>query len=232
MPGLYDPDLTSLENIKAWIRAVLKQYTFDVRGVLLKDGTVLPLPGESSLIAKLIEVTLLERFRTVANAVSGLDVLGAPSGRVYPDIWLVGSRLGSEKIALDVKCARRSARGHRTQSRITLGPFDTYFRDPYTKLGGAVLPYGAFTAHLDIIVLYDYDGGEIKNVEPLVVESWKVGSRTRSSGTRNYIGAVMEIDRLRRERGEFDSKEAFEEYWRSAPVGKIQPKTEDDLLSE
>jgi hypothetical protein len=212
---LYKPNLETIEGLKNWVRAILQRYSFDVRGILLKDGTVLPVPSESSVIAKLFEITLLERFRTVANAVSGLDVLGAPGSRTYPDIWLAGSRLGGRKIALEVKAARRARGGLRTSSRITLGPYDKYFRNPDVKMAGCVLPYGEFSDHLDIIVLYDYDGGEISNVETLVVETWRVASRKESSGTRSYIGAVNEIERLRKEQGEFDSRESFLEFWRN-----------------
>lgn len=212
---LYTPSLATIEEVKDWVRAILQRYSFDVRGILLKDGTVLPVPGESSVIAKLFEITLLERFRTVANAVSGLDVLGAPGSRTYPDIWLTGSRLSGRKIALEVKTARRAPGGHRTSSRITLGPYDKYFRNPTVKMAGCVLPYGEFSAHLDIIVLYDYDGGAIANVETLVVETWRVASRKESSGTRSYIGAVTDIASLRNERGEFDSPKSFHEYWRN-----------------
>ena len=215
---LYNPDLGSLEQLKNWIRQVLRRYTFDVRGILLKDGTVLPLPSESSVIAKLFEVTLLERFRTVAHAVPGLDVFGAPGTRTYPDIWLTGSRLEGKKVALEVKAARRAANKTRTVSRITLGPYDKYFRNPDLKMSGAVMAYGEFHAHLDIIVLYDYEAGEISAVEPLVVETWRVASRIKSSGTRNYIGAVMEIDRLRKEQGEFESSDEFYEFWRLFPL--------------
>lgn len=216
--ALYDPPLGSTDEVKAWIQRVMERYAFEVRGILLRDGTVLPVPSESSVIAKLIEVTLLERFRTVANAVKELDVLGAPSTRTYPDIWLAGGRLNGRKIALEVKCARRAPGGRRTASRITLGPYDKYFRQPTVKMAGCVLPYGDFDAHLDIIVLYDYDGGQILNLEPLVVETWRVASRKESSGTRNYIGAVTEIERLRNEDGEFTTAQEFYSHWRLKPI--------------
>jgi hypothetical protein len=228
---LYNPTLETTDDLKRWVRSILQRYRFDVRGILLKDGTVLPLPGESSLIAKLFEITLLERFRTVANAVSGLDVLGAPGTRTYPGIWLAGSRLG-RKVALEVKSARRAAGGARTESRITLGPYDKYFRHPEVKMSGCVLPYGEFAAHLDIIVLYDYDGGEISNVEPLVVETWRVASHKKSSGTRNYIGAVMETERLRKEDGEFASPDEFYDFWRAFPIGAAPAVTPDDPQAE
>jgi hypothetical protein len=180
---------------------------------------VLPLPSESALIAKLIEVTLLQRLRTVALAVRGLVIEGAPSGRVYPDILLAGPRVGHRKVALDVKAARRNPGGRRTVSRITLGPFDKYFRYPDRKMAGSWLRYGDIDHHLDAIVLYDYLGGVVSNVEPLVVETWRVASRIRSSGTRNYMGAVMETDRLRAESGEFATEEEFLSYWRRFPIG-------------
>lgn len=224
--ALYDPVLDDLASIKRWLRAVLGTYAFGVQGILLTDGTVLPLPSESALIAKLIEVTLLQRFRTVALAVRGLVVDGAPSGRVYPDILISGPRLSHRKVALDVKAARRAPGGRRTVSRITLGPYDKYFRFPTAKMAGSWIPYGDIDHHLDAIVLYDYLGGVVSNVEPLVVETWRVASRVRSSGTRKYMGAVMEIDRLRREVGEFPSEEAFQAYWRAFPLGPVSTEAE------
>lgn len=213
-----DPALNTTDEIKAWVRRVLRRYRFGVRGIWLRDGTIMPVPDEPAIMAKLIEVSLLEQFQRVALSVRGLDVHRAASSRTYPDIWLSGDRLGGRKVALEVKCARRQERGIRTQSRITLGPYDKYFRNPDVKMAGCVLAYGDFNLHLDIIVLYDYDGGHVLNVEPLVVETWRVASHRASSGTRNYIGAVQEIARLRAEDGDFATEEAFYGYWRSKPL--------------
>ena len=38
-------------------------------------------------------------------------------------------------------------------------------------MAGSWIPYGDIDWHLDVIVLYDYLGGVITNVEPLVVEA-------------------------------------------------------------
>ncbi|MCY7286701.1 MAG: hypothetical protein LH624_00210 [Cryobacterium sp.] len=228
---LYEPTFDEVDSVKRWIRLVLAQYSFGVQGILLTDGTVLPLPSESALIAKLIEVTLVQRFRTVALAVKGLIVDSAPSGRVYPDILLSGVRLGHQKVALDVKAARRAPGGKRTVSRITLGPFDKYFRFPNRKMSGSWIPYGDIDHHLDVIVLYDYVGGEISNVEALCVETWRVASRTRSSGTRNYMGAVMTLDGLRSERGEFADEGEFHSYW-NFPIGRIAATPEPGMDDE
>jgi hypothetical protein len=225
---LYDPQFDDLPALKRWLGLVLGSYRFGVQGILLTDGTVLPLPSEPALIAKLIEVTLLQRFRTIALAVRGLVVDGAPSGRVYPDILLSGPRLGHRKVALDVKTARRAAGGRRTVSRITLGPYDKYFRHPDRKMPGAWIPYGEIDHHLDVVVLYDYAAGVVSVVEPIVVETWRVATRIRSSGTRNYMGAVMEIDRLRHELGEFRDEAEFLSFWRNYPIGPISDAPEPE----
>lgn len=216
--SVYDPGLADVETTKQWLRRVLQGYEFGVEGIHLSDGTVMPLPAEPALIAKLIEVRLLNRLETVANAVKGLRILGAPSGRVYPDILLTGDRLGDRKVALDVKVARRAKNGRRTDSRITLGPYDKYFRFPDKKLPGSWVAYGLIDWHLDLIVLYDWVGAKVREVEPLVVETWRVASCHRSSGTRRYIGAVNEIERLRREDGEFSTADEFYRYWRTFPL--------------
>jgi hypothetical protein len=72
--------------------------------------------------------------------------------------------------------------------------------------------------HIDVIVLYDYIDGDVRNIEVLVAETWRVASMRRSSTTRNYIGAVQRLDDLRNEQGEFDTEAAFHEYWRTHPV--------------
>jgi hypothetical protein len=46
---LYKPDLETIDDLKNWVRAILQRYSFDVRGILLRDRTVLPVPSESSV---------------------------------------------------------------------------------------------------------------------------------------------------------------------------------------
>lgn len=51
----------------------------------------------------------------------------------------------------------------------------------------------------------------------IVQEPWRIGSKERSSTTREYIGAVTEIERLREGRGDFASPDEFYSYWRNYP---------------
>ena len=200
-------DLTTLDGIKAWLRDAVRDYHWNVRGIILDDNKVVPLPKEPALVAKVIEVTVIEHFKRKAYAVPGLDVLDDLSGRGYPDVLLAGRAVGNRRVALDVKVARRRPRRDgqptRTQSRITLGPFDSYFRRPDDPIPGVGVAYGDMAWHLDLIVLYDWDDADVENVEILVVETWRVASTKRSSTTRNYIGAMDTLADLRAERGEF-----------------------------
>ena len=47
---------------------------------------------------------------------------------------------------------RKDGRPTKTQSRITLGPFDSYFRRPKDPVPGVGIAYGDMALHLDLIV--------------------------------------------------------------------------------
>jgi hypothetical protein len=51
----------------------------------------------------------------------------------------------------------------------------------------------------------------------IVQEPWRIASRQRSSTTREYIGAVDSLERLRSGAGEFESEEEFYRFWRAYP---------------
>jgi hypothetical protein len=214
--------LTTVDAVKRFIFDSLRDYRWNVRGLITDDNKVLPLPPEPALIAKVIEVSIIEHVKRKAVGLRGLDVFDDLSGRGYPDMLFTGRATEGKKIAVDVKVARRNVlkKGSptRTQSRITLGPFDSYFRRPDDPIPGVGVAYGDLSWHVDLIALYDYVDGDVENVEILVVETWRVASRKRSSTTRNYIGAVDDLRDLRAERGAFDTIDEFYEYWRSQPI--------------
>ena len=187
------------------------------------------MPPEPALIAKVVEVPVIEHVKRKALNVRGLDVLDDLSGRGYPDILLTGRAIGSRKVAVDVKVARRNTpkRGTptRTQSRITLGPFDSYCRRPDEPIPGVGVAYGDFASHIDLIVLYDYIDGDVQRIQILTAETWRIASMKRSSTTRNYIGAVDLLVDLIEERGPFESEADFHAYWRSQPVRNARSLT-------
>ena len=220
MPFDHDQPVASFKTL---LREALKGYRFNVRGLLLDDGSVAPLPRESSVIGKVVEVTIIEHLKRRLLTTSDLDVLAASSDRVYPDLTFTGSRIAPHRFGLDVKCARRNKSGKRTQSAISIGTFDAeYFHYPKEKVGNITMAYGDYRAHLALIVLYDYQDTTAKNVEWLIVEKWRVATRKRSSGTRCYIAATNVIDRLRREDGDFESEDEFNAFWRDQPINETK----------
>lgn len=157
--------------------------------------------------------------------------------RGYPDIEISGARFGGGYHALDIKVARRAPGGRQTKSRITLYTGNTYFRYPQLKWPGTFRPFQDYTSHLDLIVLYTFAPtslSRIEDVELLVHESWRIGSKQRSSTTREYLGAVTSIEQLRSGSGEFGSAEAFYSYWRKFPfkIGRAVQQQLDRLLAQ
>ncbi len=154
--------------------------------------------------------------------------------RGYPDLEVASD---DQIFAVDVKVARRSKSLKQTQSRITLYTGNTYFRYPQLKWPQTFRPFRDYQGHLDIIVLYTLNTESlhrIEDVEVLVHPSWEIASRQRSSTTREYIGAVTNLDDLRAGNGEFESEEDFLEFWRAYPfkIGKSVQKQLDKLLKE
>lgn len=85
-------------------------------------------------------------------------------------------------------------------------------------------------------MLYDLtdEKHRVDDVEILVHESWQIASTRRSSTTREYIGAVDDLESLRLGRGEFESAEKFYKYWRkfNFKTGKAVEKQLAKLLAQ
>jgi hypothetical protein len=204
----------------------------------LADGEhFLPLPKEPAALANIVEVAVID---FVIDRLQGKSVrLTRGTERGYPDLEMEAD---GKYFAIDVKVARRkvNAKGvptGRTDSRITLYTGNTFFMYPTLKWPGTFRPFAHYEGHIDLICLYTLSStiaARIEDFELLVVEPWKIASKKRSSTTREYLGAVDSIDRIRTETGEFESAEAFYSFWRSHAwkIGKAVQKQLQKLLSE
>ena len=214
----YDPK-SPIESFKSLLTELVRGYSFDVEGLYMKDGSIRPLPSEAAVVGKILEVSINEYLNRRLLQVRNLKWIPASSDRVYPDVTFNGPMIFPNRFALDVKCARRTARGDKTNSSITIGTFDAeYYRYPDEKVGNIMMAYGDYSAHLALIALYNYSEATARDIELLVVEKWRVATKKRSSGTRCYIAASRDIEDLRAERGDFDCEEAFNTFWRSQPM--------------
>ena len=213
---------TTFEQVDAFktlLRKLTKGYTFDVLGLYLADGSHRSLPKESSVVGKILELSVKEFLEKKLLQVAQLRVTNGGE-RSYPDLSFHGDALGGQRWAVDVKCARRNKKGTGTDSRIAIATYDAdYFRYPMVKAGNIVAPYASYSGHLALIAIYDYFDATARNVELIVAEKWRIATKAKASGTRCYVAASATLDDLRGERGDFTSEEEFQDYWRAQPIG-------------
>ena len=154
-PAAFDPD-RPVESFKELLRELLSGFQFDVKGLILNDGSVEPLPREASVIGKVLEVSIKHYLRRRLLQVNNLVCIPASSERTYPDFTFNGSLIHPHRFAVDLKCARRDEKGRRTSSAITIGTYDAeYFHYPNEKVTYIEMAYASYTAHLAVIALYD-----------------------------------------------------------------------------
>lgn len=208
----------------------------DLQTQLRDSGHFLPLPKEPAALANVLEVSLVDFILEELGSVEGATGQRGTE-RGYPDIEVAGEGFGGGYHAVDVKVARRKKRGASTQSRITLYTGNTYFRYPKLHWPGTFRPFQDYQSHLDLVILYTLDEESLAradDVELVVQEAWRIGSKQRSSTTREYIGAVTSIKDLRAGKGEFETEQSFYAYWRKYDfkIGKVVQQQLDRLLAE
>lgn len=169
----------------------------------------------------MLEVSIVRFLVERAEHEQGVTVrVGTERG--YPDLEFSGERFGGGFHAIDIKAARRKllkrSPPRETQSRITLYTGNTYFAWPDLRWPGMFRPFADYESHLDVLVIYTLEPDAMEratDIEVVVQEPWRIASKERSSTTREYIGAVTQLDQLREGNGDFESEEGFYEYWRA-----------------
>jgi hypothetical protein len=243
-----------VDGFLEWLRTTCSEYALEPRGIyrrpmigewpliaegtddletqLVARGSLAPLPKEPAALANIIEVAVVD-FLLLKLADAGFEATRG-SERGYPDLEV---KIADSYFAVDVKVARRSAGGKSTQSRITLYTGNTYFAYPDIRWPGTLRPFNDYVAHIDLVVIYtlsEEGTGRILDEEFILHEAWRIASRQRSSTTREYLGAVQNLEDLRAGRGEFKTAEEFYKFWRAYPfkVGIAVKKQLERLLAK
>lgn len=228
-------------DLLSWLRAQCADFVFLPAGVYVEQGDhawplvardaeeltnrldagghLVSLPKESAALANVIEVALIDFLLDRLSRVDGATGRRGEE-RSYPDLEIGGEAFGGAFHAVDVKMARLSKNGYRTQSRCTLYTGNTYFKWPTIRWPGMFRSFDDYASHLDVVGVYRLDvgyRGRVRDLELLVHEPWRIASKERSSTTREYIGAVVDVAALRDGQGAFESEAAFYRYWRAYP---------------
>jgi hypothetical protein len=240
-------------DLVTWLREQCSDFRFDVGGVfqqssdlswwpleaagpaeleerLALGGHLLPLPREPAALANVLEVSIVNFLMTRALLIPQAQVRRG-NERGYPDLEISGTAFGGGYHAVEVKAARRAVNGRQTQSRITLYTGNTYFKWPDLHWPGTFRPFEDYANHLDVIMIYTLNpetNARVEDLEIIVQEPWRVASRERSSTTREYIGAVTNIDALRSGEGVFATAAEFYDYWRRFPF-RVSPQVQTQL---
>lgn len=209
-----------IQYIKSILRTIYSDFTFIITGLATNEGAIIPLNIEPGTLGNIIEGVLIDHLRSKLDNYPGLRMVEGGS-RHYPDVELTDGFLEDRILAFDIKAARRNRKNpNRTQSMITLYTFGTYLKDRDTKFSQTLRPFNDYFCHLDLIVFFDVNAENhvVDNFEVIIVEPWRVATKTKSSGTRDYVGAVTDIAKLRAEQGgDFQNVQEFYNFWAQVP---------------
>lgn len=196
----------------------------DLERQLQGHGHLLPLPKEPAALANVLEVSIADFLLDRVASTDGTLTATRGGERFYPDLEITGPGVDGDFYAVDIKVAqrkipkKRSVQPTQTQSRITLYTGNTYFAYPTLHWPGTFRPFADYAQHLDVIGIYTLNrdsASRVDDLELIVQEPWRIGSRKRSSTTREYIGAVQGLDDLRQGLGEFKTAAEFYKFWRA-----------------
>jgi hypothetical protein len=204
---------------------------------------LLPLPKEPAALANVLEVSIVDFLLDRVASTNGALTATRGGERFYPDLEITGPEVADAFYAVDIKIAQRripkkaGAAPTQTQSRITLYTGNTYFAYPTLHWSGTFRPFADYAQHLDVIGIYTLNtdsASRVDDLELIVQEPWRIGSKKRSSTTREYIGAVQSIDDLREGRGEFKTEAEFYKFWRSYKfdIGEAVKQQLNKLLAQ
>jgi Restriction endonuclease EcoRV len=205
----------------------------ELRKALAKAKRLAPLPKEPAALANVLEVSVVDFLLERLSAEVGVRARRGTE-RGYPDIEL---SVGDTHFAVDFKAARRGKSRKQTESRITLCTGNTYFRYPKLHWPNTFRSFESYAAHIEILAIYtlnEESTWRVDDLEFIIDEMWRFASKQRSSTTREYIGAVVSLEALRAGKGEFETEEEFQKFWRKFPfkIGRTVQQQLDRLLKD
>ena len=203
-------------DLKKELTILLGNISWDFKGLINIKNEVTEIPKESKVVTAVLEDVAIKKILDWAKTKSIITIL--PSNeREYPDITLEHSSIGGT-VALDIKTARQKS--ETVISKLTLGSYSGYFRNPTIKKPGCRIPYEQFNAHWIVAFTYYWDPSktsvDMVNITNIIIsEKWKLASKSSGTGTTKHIGSITNIEKLKNEDGVFSTESEFEEFWKN-----------------
>jgi hypothetical protein len=183
---------------------------------------------DTKVISKVLELLLFPMFVSFAKE-HGLELELSPQQNFYPDLTLTDPKTGN-KFAIDIKSTYRI--DNENINGMTLGAFTGYFRTR-TSRKNTLYPYGAYSKHLVLGVIYSQSGeaaderaqyeigdlekipSVIKNFRFFVQPKFRIASDRPGSGNTKNIGSVTKVDKIINGDGPFSKlgEAVYDDYW-------------------
>jgi len=203
-------------NLENELIVLLGNISWNYKGLINTLNIVSPIPAESKVVTAILEDVAIKKIQEWARSKS-ITTIPPSNEREYPDITLQHPSVGGT-IALDIKTARRQS--NTRISKLTLGSYAGYFRNPTRKMAGCRIPYGQFDAHWIVAFAYWWDPSKpsktmVDITDIIISEKWKLASKSSGTGTTKHIGSITDVAELKKHNGSFSSEIEFERFWRN-----------------
>lgn len=225
-----------------------KNISWDVKGLLRDENTIITLGSDSKLIGRIFELITHQLLEEIAVE-NGYILEPSQSQTVYPDYTFIkkdknGKVLDDDKIAVDIKTTYRQYKKDGSSKNIgfTLGAYGSFIRNGTKNIA---YPYSQYNSHFVICFIYDRndDASEGKqvsmkeintlktpysNVTVFVQEKYLIVGDKPGSGNTENIGSFKTDDVVQLINGngpfKYLGEEVYLDYWRNYPRHKEENK--------
>lgn len=203
-----------------------------MRGVIDIFEKIYPLPSDTKVLSKILELHLFPHFLKFAATIN-FNLELTENQNWYPDLTFISKEDSTVKFAVDLKTTYRDEKNPDFCNGFTLGSHGEYFIDRKSHKN-VQYPYGDYRGHFCVGIIYsrkiqdkssEFRSFSIDNLSeiPAVLrdfkifaeEKWKIAADNQGSGNTANIGSIKCIEDIIAGKGVFSlaGEKFFDEYW-------------------
>ena len=224
-----------LQELKIFVERLAEKISqngeWTMRGVIDILKKIYPLPPDTKVVSKILELHLFPHFFNFAESVN-FDLELAEHQNWYPDLTFISKENSEIKFAVDLKTTYRDEKNPNFCNGFTLGSHGEYFVDRTSKKN-VQYPYGKYLGHFCVGIIYTRRQGRINELQSFSVtelakipavaknfilfaeEKWEIASDNQGSGNTANIGSIKFIEDILAGKGVFSKagEKIFDDYW-------------------
>ena len=224
-----------LQELKIFVERLSEKIStndeWTMRGVIDIFRKIYPLPPDTKVVSKILELHLFPYFLTFAEKIN-FNLELAEHQNWYPDLTFISKENSKLKFAVDLKTTYRDEKNPDFCNGFTLGSHGEYFIDRKSKKN-VQYPYGEYLGHFCIGIIYTRSQNRKDEVQTFSVdelakipsvakdfilfteEKWKIAADNQGSGNTANIGSIKCIEDILAGKGTFSlaGEKFFDDYW-------------------